>query len=94
MALRSLNFILTGPNGGTINIGNALYVDVDDTGLGSVRFSTDSTTFEAAKLIFAEADTTVYEDKTLDLNVNVTNGSITAPGVGRNIRKNWIVPIP
>lgn len=83
-------FYINRTNGGTINIGNALYVDVDDTGLGSVRFSTDSTTFEAAKLIFAEADTTVYEDKTLDLNVNVTNGSITAPGVGGTSEKTGL----
>lgn len=83
-------FYINRTNGGTINIGNALYVDIDNSGSGSVRFTTDTTTFEAAKLIFAEADVTVYEDKTLDLNVNVTDGNITPEGTGGTAEKTGL----
>ena len=75
---------------GTINIGNAIYIDVDESGNGAVRFLTDSTTFEAAKLVFAESDTTVYEDNTIDLNVNVVNGNVTAPGTGGTSEKTGL----
>ena len=83
-------FLINRTSGGTINIGNAVYIDLDASGNGSVRFTADSTTFEAAKLVFAESDTTVYEDNTIDLNVNVVNGNITAPGTGGTSEKTGL----
>jgi len=83
-------FLINRTNGGTINIGNAVYIDLDASGNGSVRFTADSTTFEAAKLVFAESDTTVYEDNTIDLNVNVVNGNVTAPGTGGTSEKTGL----
>jgi len=83
-------FLINRTSGGTINIGNAVYIDLDASGNGSVRFTADSTTFEAAKLVFAESDTTVYEDNTIDLNVNVVNGDITAPGTGGTSEKTGL----
>lgn len=83
-------FLINRTSGGTINIGNAVYIDLDSSGNGSVRFTADSTTFEAAKLVFAESDTTVYEDNTIDLNVNVVNGAITQPGTGGTSEKTGL----
>ena len=40
--------------------------------------------------MFAESDTTVYEDNTIDLNVNVVNGNITAPGTGGTSEKTGL----
>lgn len=84
------DFLISRTNGGTINIGNAVYIDLDASGVGSVRFTADSTTFEAAKLVFAESDTTVYEDNTIDLNVNVVDGNVTAPGTGGTSEKTGL----
>ena len=83
-------FLINRTSGGTINIGNAVYIDLDSSGNGSVRFTADTTTFEAAKLVFAESDTTVYEDKTIDLNVNVVDGNITPPGTGGTSEKTGL----
>ena len=83
-------FLINRTNGGTINIGNAVYIDLDESGNGSVRFAATETTFEATKLVFAESDITVYEDKTIDLNVNVINGEITDPGIGGTSEKTGL----
>lgn len=83
-------FFINRTNGGTINIGNALFVDIDPSGNGSIRFTADETTFEAAKLVFAESDTTVYEDRSIDLNVNVNNQVITPPGTGGTSEKTGL----
>lgn len=66
----------------TINIGNALYVDIDSSGVGSVRIDTDSITMQAESIKFADSDITLYEDKTIDLGINMVNGVSANPGNG------------
>ena len=66
----------------TINIGNALYVDIDSSGVGSVRIDTDSITMQAESIKFADSDITLYEDKTIDLGINMVNGVSAGEGNG------------
>jgi hypothetical protein len=84
------DFEINRSQSGTINIGNAIYIDVDESGNGSVRFLADSTTFEASKLVFAESDRTIYEDNTIDLNVNIVNGVSASPGNGGTSEKTGL----
>lgn len=66
-------------NEGIINIADTLIID---TATNTITFGTDDTTFNvvANELVFAEGDMTMFEDKTIDLNVPVVNTVPQAPG--------------
>lgn len=64
---------------GKINIGDTLVID---TSTNTITFGTDDATFNviADRVAFAEGDMTLFEDKTIDLNIPMVGDTQKFPG--------------
>lgn len=64
---------------GVINIGDTLVID---TSTNTITFGTDDATFNviADRVAFAEGDMTLFEDKTIDLNIPMVGETQKFPG--------------
>lgn len=77
------SFYIGRSNPGLINIGDVILLDTVSKTLSLQAGGTLN--FAASAVKFADSDVTVFEDKSVDLNVPIVSGNIIGPGVGAAI---------